>query len=131
MIALDTSAIVAIALDEDEAETFDRMIASEEALVGTPTLLETRLVLIQRMPAFAAQFLQAFVSPAEVSSVPFTFDMYQSAAQAFERYGKGRGHPAGLNFGDCMAYAVAKHYDIPLLFKGRDFARTDIRSALP
>jgi ribonuclease VapC len=57
--------------------------------------------------------------------------MYQSATEAFERYGKGCGHPAQLNFGDCMAYAVAKHYDVPLLYKGRDFARTDIRPALP
>jgi ribonuclease VapC len=131
MIALDTSAVVAIALDEDEAETFDRAIASGEALIGTPTLLETRLVLMQRMPGFAAEFLKAFISPAEINSIPFTFDMYQSAAEAFERYGKGRGHPAQLNFGDCMAYAVAKHYDVPLLYKGRDFARTDIRPALP
>jgi ribonuclease VapC len=131
MIALDTSAVVAIALDEDEAETFDRAIASGEALIGTPTLLETRLVLMQRMPGFAAEFLKAFINPAEINSIPFTFDMYQSAAEAFERYGKGRGHPAQLNFGDCMAYAVAKHYDVPLLYKGRDFARTDIRPALP
>lgn len=131
MIALDTSAVVAIALDEDEAETFDRAIASGEALIGTPTLLETRLVLMQRMPGFAAEFLKAFISPAEINSIPFTFDMYQSAAEAFERYGKGCGHPAQLNFGDCMAYAVAKHYDVPLLYKGRDFARTDIRPALP
>lgn len=131
MIALDTSAIVAIALDEDEAETFDRAIASGEALIGTPTLLETRLVLMQRMPGFAAEFLKAFVSPAEINSIPFTFDMYLSAAEAFERYGKGRGHPAQLNIGDCMAYAVAKHYDVPLLYKGRNFARTDIRPALP
>ena len=131
MIALDTSAIVAIALDEDEAETFDRAIASEEALIGTPTLLETRLVLMQRIPGFAAEFLRAFVSPAEVNSIPFTFDMYQVAANAFERYGKGSVHPAQLNFGDCMAYAVAKHHDVPLLYKGRDFARTDVRPALP
>jgi len=130
MIALDTSAIVAIALDEDEAETFDRVIASEEVLIGTPTLLESRLVLMQRIPGFAAEFLQAFVSPVEVNPVPFSFDMYQGAAKAFERYGKGSGHSAQLNFGDCMAYAVAKHHDVPLLYKGRDFARTDIRPAL-
>jgi ribonuclease VapC len=131
MIALDTSAIVAIALDEDEAETFDRAIASEEALIGAPTLLETRLILMRRMPGFAAEFLRTFVSPAAINPVPFTFDMYQSAAQAFERYGKDHGHPAQLNFGDCMAYAVAKHYDVPLLYKGRNFARTDIAPALP
>lgn len=131
MIALDTSAIVAIAPDEEEADSFDRAIAPEDALIGTPTLLETRLVLMQRMPGFAAEFLRAFVSPAEINSGPFTFDMYESAAKPFGRCGKGCDHPAQLNFGDCMAYAVAKHDDVPLLDKGRDFARTDIRPALP
>ena len=131
MIALDTSAIVAIAMDEDEAEQFNLAIASREALVGAPTLLETHLILIHRMPTFAAKFLESFVSPAEISQVPFTPEMYRDAASAYERYGKGRGHPAGLNFGDCLAYAVAKHYDVPLLYKGEDFARTDIRPALP
>jgi ribonuclease VapC len=131
MIALDTSAIVAIAMGEQEAGAFDRAIASREALVGTPTLLETHLVLLTKMPAFAARFLDAFISPEGISAVPFTLEMYRGAASAFERFGKGRGHPAQLNFGDCLAYAVAKHYDVPLLFKGQDFARTDIRSALP
>lgn len=94
-------------------------------------LFESHLVLMQRIPGFAAEFLRAFVSPAEVNSIPFTFDMYQVAANAFERFGKGSGHPAQLNFGDCMAYAVAKHRDVPLLYKGRGFAKTDIRPALP
>ena len=68
---------------------------------------------------------------AAIEAVDFTMDMYREAVRALERFGKGRGHPAQLNFGDCMAYAVAKVYDLPLLYKGDDFARTDIRSALP
>ena len=54
-----------------------------------------------------------------------------AASDAFDRFGKGIGHPAKLNFGDCMAYAVAKVHDVPLLYKGTDFAQTDIRPALP
>jgi ribonuclease VapC len=57
--------------------------------------------------------------------------MYHIAGDAFSRYGKGRGHPAGLNYGDCLSYAVAKQLGIPLLFKGNDFIHTDITSAFP
>lgn len=131
MIALDTSAIVAVALGEEEADIFSRAIAIEETLIGAPTLLEARLVLMQRMPAFAGEFLTTFTSPADVQLVSFTAEMYHDAALAFERFGKGRGHRAQLNYGDCMAYAVAKHFNVPLLFKGDDFANTDIRAALP
>jgi ribonuclease VapC len=57
--------------------------------------------------------------------------MYRIAIEAFDRFGRGRGHPAKLNFGDCMAYAVAKAHQVPLLYKGDDFAKTDIATALP
>lgn len=131
MIALDASAVVAIAMDEPEAEAFERAIASREAIIGAPSLFETRLVLDDRMPSFAEAFLEGFVVSPEVRVVSFTFEMYRLAVDAFEKFGKGRGHPAKLNFGDCMAYAVARHYGVPLLFKGDDFAQTDIPSVLP
>jgi ribonuclease VapC len=131
VIALDTSAIVAIALREAEADMFNRVVAWREAVVGAPTLFETRLVLAGRMPDFANAFLESFVSPSEVRVVDFTYEMYRAATEAFERFGKGRAHPARLNLGDCMAYAVARTYKVPLLFKGDDFARTDITPALP
>jgi ribonuclease VapC len=130
MIALDTSAIVAIALAEPEEEDFSREIARREALVGTPTLLEVRLVLTSKVDHPDA-FLRRFVRPPEIHPVAFSLQMYELAATAFDRFGKGRGQPAGLNFGDCMAYAVAKVHDVPLLYKGDDFARTDISPALP
>jgi ribonuclease VapC len=128
VIALDTSAIVAIALGETESDEFNRLIAKRGAIVGTPTLLETRLVLSSRM-SVADQFMRGFLAPSEIRPVDFSLDLFRIAADAFDRYGKGRGHPAKLNFGDCMAYAVAAHHDVPLLFKGSDFALTDIRSA--
>jgi ribonuclease VapC len=128
VIALDTSAIVVIALAEPGAAAFNRRISLEGALVGVPTLLESRMELATRMRD-AAAFVEAFIRPAEVQPVSFTFDMYEIAAAAFEKYGKGRRHPAQLNFGDCMAYAVAKHHGLPLLYKGEDFSHTDVKRA--
>ena len=130
MIALDSSAIVAIALGEPEEDDFSRAIASQEALVGTPTLLEVHLVLSSKL-IDPHDFMQRFVRPPTIHPVAFSLKMYQVASDAFDRFGKGRGHPAKLNIGDCMAYAVAKTYDAPLLYKGTDFALTDIPAALP
>ena len=130
-IALDSSAIVAIALEEDEHSDFSALIARHEALVGAPTIFETYLVLEQRHPVAGAEFLNAFIRRPSVHPVAFTLDMYRLAQAAFENFGKGKGHPAKLNFGDCMSYAVAKFHDVPLLFKGDDFRLTDIRPALP
>jgi ribonuclease VapC len=131
MIAVDTSAIVALALLEPEARAFSEIIGANGGLTGTPTLLETRLVLASRIPeAHANSFLDDFIARPSVHPVAFTLEMYRAAADAFDRFGRGR-HPAKLNLGDCMAYAVARTHDAPLLYKGGDFARTDIQSAFP
>ncbi len=131
MIALDTSAIVAIALVEAEEEAFVRAIAMHDALLGTPTLLESRLVLTPRMPDHADRFIERILARPSVHLVDFSAEMYHAAADAFDRFGKGRGHLAKLNFGDCMAYAVARVHNAPLLYKGDDFTHTDITPALP
>ncbi len=130
MIALDTSAIVAIACAEPEEESFSRLIARREALVGTPTLVETRLVLESKLVGFADQFMEQFLRNRSVYPVAFSLEMYREALAAFRRFGKGRENPAGLNFGDCMSYAVAKVHQAPLLYKGDDFRQTDVVSAL-
>jgi ribonuclease VapC len=129
VIALDTSAVVAIALQEPDGESYLQRIVSDGAVVGTPTLVECHMVLTSRMPAFANAFMKGFVERQSVHVSNFTFDVYEIAVTAFEKYGKGRRHPARLNFGDCMAYAVAKHHGLPLLYKGDDFSHTDIRRA--
>ena len=131
MIALDTSAIVAIALNEVEASEFSRVIVTGEALVGTPTLFESHLVLEQQVMKGAEGFLTAFLERSSIHPVTFNLEMFRLAQSAYDRFGKGKRHPAKLNFGDCMAYAVAKFHDVPLLFKGDDFRHTDIRPALP
>jgi ribonuclease VapC len=129
MIALDSSAIVAIALEEQEASAFRRQIVLHDAIVGTPTLLETQLVLGQRAFDAAGDFLTLFIQRPSIHPVAFTLEMFWVAQEAFEQFGKGKGHPAKLNFGDCLSYAVAKFHNVPLLYKGGDFALTDIQSA--
>lgn len=125
MIALDTSAILAILLDETEGEVFQLIIAGSRTLVGAPTLVEARLVL-EGHPAHAAEaVLRDFVRRRNLIIVAFDVAMFEAAIGAFTRFGKGR-HPAKLNFGDCLTYAVAKTHDAPLLFKGNDFIHTDL-----
>lgn len=131
MIALDSSALVAIAAAEPDAEPFAEAVANNRCVIGTPTLFELHMVLRDRAGDIGLRFLEALVKRRNVEQADFTEDHFRLAASAFDRYGKGRGHPAQLNFGDCMAYAVAKAHDVPLLYKGNDFAQTDIASALP
>lgn len=127
MIALDTSALVAIALDEPEGEAFSRIIAaSGTAVVGLPTLLETHMVLEGRLPGGAKHFLDRLLLVPDIHPIDFDRRMFQAATDAFHRFGRGRGHPARLNMGDGMAYAVARIQDLPLLYKGNDFVHTDL-----
>ena len=130
MIALDSSALVAIALVEPEAEPFARLIGRQRCFIGWPTVFETSLVLQGAAEGSAAGvFIDAILARPNVEAVPFDGALYRAARQAFERFGRGR-HPAKLNFGDCMAYAVAKTFGVPLLFKGDDFVQTDLPAAL-
>ena len=125
MIALDTSVILAIALDEPEAEAFKTALRGASILIGWPTLFETRLVLAAKGFSNAAAIVAGLVEAPNVSAVPFDRKHYEAAERAFERFGKGR-HAAGLNMGDCFSYAVAVAAKAPLLFKGRDFGQTDL-----
>ena len=126
MIAIDTSAIVAIAMEEPEGRHFDTLVAKNRTIIETPTLLEARIVLGALMPGFAGDFLEVLILRTTVQPVAFTLPMYRMASDAFQRFGKGRGHPARLNFGDCQSYGVSKALDAPLLFKGDDFVHTDL-----
>ena len=93
--------------------------------VGAATLVETAIVLSCKQVREPRQQLRQFLREMEVEVIPFTAEHYEAAADAFERYGKGR-HPAALNFGDCLTYAVARLSGLPLLYTGNDFARTDL-----
>lgn len=126
MIVIDTSVIVATALNEAEASLFHSLVSREEILVGWPTLVEARLVLAGRGFANAGDIIKQLAGLPNVTPVAFGERHYLAAEKAFERFGKGR-HPASLNMGDCFSYAVAAVAKAPLLFKGRDFSQTDLK----
>lgn len=130
MIALDASALVAIVFKEDPARTFRKSISEFDCILGAPTRLEAEMVVSRRLGRPALDALRLLLAAPTIEIVPFTPDHCDAAFDAFDRFGRGR-HPAKLNFGDCMAYAVAKLANAPLLYKGDDFALTDIRAAIP
>ncbi|MBL0373680.1 type II toxin-antitoxin system VapC family toxin [Rhizobium sp. KVB221] len=126
MIAIDTSVILAIALDEPEAETFKTVLRQEPLLIGWPTLFETRIVLSAKGFANAGAIVARLAEAPNVSAIAFDNKHYRAAEHAYAHYGKGR-HPAALNMGNCFSYAVASVGKSPLLFKGNDFAKTDVK----
>jgi ribonuclease VapC len=130
LIVVDSSALVAIHLAEPEAEAFSDVIAQDGApYASTFTLFETRTVLSFRTGIAKPRDFEAWLVVARVISVAFDERQSALAFDAYQRWGKGN-HPASLNLGDCAAYALAKSLDAPLLFKGADFARTDVKRAL-
>lgn len=127
---VDASALVAIVRAEDDAEVYLAALGrASEPAIAAPTLLEATLVADGRGPVGSRRFDQ-LVAAADLTVVPFTAQHAAVARAAYRDFGRGSGHPARLNFGDCMAYAVASVLGQPLLYKGDDFGHTDIRSAL-
>lgn len=123
---LDSSAIVAIVLREPGFEAIVRRLSAAESLaVGAPTLAEAAIVLSAKLGSDARVLLQGLLLEWEAETVSFGAEHWREAATAYARFGKGR-HRARLNFGDCLAYAVAKLAGEPLLFTGGDFAKTDV-----
>lgn len=126
---LDTSAIVAIVIDEPErAEFLGKIDAAEVVAVGAPTLVEAGIVLSARIGDGALSALDALLGAADAITIEFGSDHWREAIGAWNRFGRGR-HPAALNFGDCLAYATARVAGLPLLAKGDDFPRTDLELA--
>lgn len=130
MIAVDTSAIFAFLAGEPEAEDVARRMYGEPVLVCAPTWAETGIVVSNRLGLDGLDRLQQLASALQFDIVAFDRDLADAAVNAHRRFGRGSGHPANLNFGDCFAYALAKTRNLPLLFKGDDFIHTDIQPAL-
>jgi ribonuclease VapC len=127
LIAVDTSALMAIVLGEEEADACIRILETEtEVLISAGTLAEAMIVAKLRN---VAQEMTSLVDGLGFEVLTVTAASARRIAQAHSRWGKGA-HPAGLNFGDCFAYEVAKAHACPLLFIGNDFAKTDLVSAL-
>jgi ribonuclease VapC len=128
-VIVDSSAIVAILLREPGSERLrDRLAAAGQVSVAAPTVVESSLVLCSRLGYAGKTLLARFLQEAEIEVVEFEGDHWTVAADAFLAYGKGR-HRAGLNFGDCMTYAVAKLAGESLLCQGDDFPATDLELA--
>ena len=128
-MVLDSSAIIAIELQEPGFERLiDRIGDAKAVVIGIPTMFETAIVLSMRRGQDARPWLRGFLRSTKAEAVLFTDEHLDAAIDAFLRFGKGR-HRAALNFGDCMAYAVAAVAGLPLLYTGNDFAQTDIPAA--
>jgi ribonuclease VapC len=131
VIALDTSALIAIVAEEPEAEAFTAIISENDCLIGTPTKFEALMVAQRYRVGPVYGDLVAILRWKNISCVDFTADHVETAQTAFRLFGRGRGHRAALNYGDCMSYAVASRASAPLLFKGEDFSHTDIPAVWP
>ena len=130
MIVLDSSAVVAILKREPDAETFQiKLSEATEVMIGAPTKFELLMVMARWRQKPAVDLAVSLLETIGAKVVPWDDALTMLAVKAEFDFGKGR-HPANLNFGDCMAYALAKSLDSPLLFKGDDFSKTDVKSAL-
>jgi ribonuclease VapC len=126
---LDTSALVAILYREPEAEAFvERIHATETSRISVANYVELSMVIEHQLGPEGMRQAEAFFRRAGIVIEPVSVEQGELARQAFLDFGKGR-HRTGLNFGDCFAYALAKAYGEPLLFKGNDFSQTDIQAA--
>ena len=129
---IDTSAIIAILRDEPEATFCARAIADASSrLVSAVSYVEAAVVIDASGDPIASRRVDQFFKLAQISIEPVTETDARIAREAYRDFGKGSGHPAKLNFGDCFAYALARSRREPLLFKGNDFAHTDVTAISP
>lgn len=128
---VDSSAMVAVLWDEsDAARLYSTLGAADTARMSAATYLETSIVVDNAGDPVASNELDVLLDRMRIKLAPMTASQARIARRAYQQFGKGSGHRAQLNFGDCFAYALAKELDEPLLFKGDDFIHTDVRVAL-
>ena len=129
-MVVDSSVLVAICLEEPEhAEFTAAILSADDARMGAPNFIEASMVIEARRGEPAGRELDVITRNLGLVIVSFDAGHIAAAREGFRRFGKGR-HRAALNFGDCCAYGLARTLDVPLLFKGNDFALTDIKPAL-
>ena len=125
---IDSSAVVAMLRREPEADDFSAAImAAEPRLLSAASYLEIGIVIDGSRDELASQRVDQLIELLEIEIAPVTASQAKLARVAYRQFGKGSGHPAGLNFGDCFSYALALECSAPLLFKGADFAATDVQ----
>ncbi len=126
---LDSSALLAIVFREPgHEEVLARILAAPAVAAGTPTLAQTAILLHARLGPASEGLLERMLDELDIQEIPFGEIHWREAVDAFRRFGPGR-HPAALDFGDCMTYAVARLAGEPLLFVGNDFGHTDVERA--
>ena len=124
--------MIAMVRREPEAALFIRTIGeAATAIMSTATFLETAIVVDSRRDPVSSRTFDQICKEAKIKFVAVDEEQMRIARQAYRDFGKGSGHPARLNFGDCFAYALGKALDEPLLYKGTDFSHTDVTPALP
>lgn len=129
-MVIDTSALVAILCNGADASLFEAALESDSTrLISAATLLETSIVIEARFGEAGGRELDLLLHKAQIEIEAFDQEQTEIAREAYRTYGKGR-HPAGLNFGDCFSYALSVVRGEPLLYKGDDFSKTDIKNAL-
>ncbi|MCL4434978.1 MAG: type II toxin-antitoxin system VapC family toxin [Actinobacteria bacterium] len=126
---VDSSALVAVIFQEPDYEIIiDKLVESSATGIGTPTLVETGIILDARLRKDSRFLLTRMLGEFNIVEVPFGESHWRESLVAYRRFGRGR-HRANLNFGDCLSYAVVRLASEPLLFVGKDFAATDLPSA--
>ena len=129
-MVIDTSALIAILEDEVERRAFNEAIeAADTRLMSTASFVEASIIIESRYGTDGLRDLDLFVERSGIELIPVDAEQARMARLGYSRFGKGR-HPAGLNFGDCFAYALAQVLGESLLFKGTDFSRTDVSPTL-
>ena len=126
MIALDSSVLVGLVRGESDVGRLLELMEGEECVIGAPTLVEARLWCVMNLRTKSSRWIESFIEDGPAAVVPFGREMADAASNAFRAFGRGSGHAARLNYGDCMAYAVSAVLRAPLLFKGGDFGLTDV-----
>jgi ribonuclease VapC len=129
VIAVDGSAIVAAIFDEGEDGAFLPILLQRPCAIAWPTVLDCYMT-VSRRSRSGVEFVRDWLLRDNVTCEPFESTLFNEAVRAFNRYGKGGGHAAQLSFSSCISYAFARREDLPLLFKGEELARTDIKPAL-
>jgi ribonuclease VapC len=130
-VIVDTSALVAILRLESDSRRFAEALAHEtEVRMSAAAYVETGIVIDRSRNPRASRLFDLLVRETNIEIAPLTIEQARIARAAYRDFGKGSGHPAGLNFGDCFSYALAIERNESLLYKGNDFVHTDVRSAL-
>jgi ribonuclease VapC len=130
-LIVDTSALVAILRKEPEEPSFGRILDDAESLrISAATYLELSIVIDSRQDPTMSRKIDDLLDRFSIEVEPVTAEQARIARQAYRDYGRGSGHAANLNFGDCFSYALARAKREPILFKGDDFGHTDLRSAV-